>query len=141
MCDCYICNSPDKGHSENSFHMGQQQIEIVDQYTHLGITCDKYLPTHLLIQEACRRLRGTFLSICNSGIHPENLNPLTSRTIYKSVVIPKALYGCEMWSILSNTDIAKLEGHICLKYMQRFSPNTSNQFTHSVINMGTIVNH
>jgi len=25
--------------------------------------------------------------------------------------------------------------------MQRFSPNTSNQFTHSVINMGTIVNH
>jgi len=81
--------------------MGQQQTEIVDQYTHLGITCDKYLPTHLLIQEACRRLRGTFLSICNSGIHPENLNPLTSRTIYKSVVIPKALYGCEMWSILS----------------------------------------
>ena len=108
-CAVVICNSPDKGHSEHSFHMGQQQTEIVDQYTHLGITCDKYLSTHLLIQEACRRLRGTFLRICNNGIHPENLNPLTSRTIYKYVVIPKALYGCEMWSNLSNTDIAKLE--------------------------------
>ena len=39
-CALVICNSPDKGHSEHSFHMGQQQIEIVDQYTHLGITCD-----------------------------------------------------------------------------------------------------
>jgi len=56
-CAVVICNSPDKGHSEHSFHMGQQQIDIVDQYTHLGITCDKYLSTHLLIQEACRRLR------------------------------------------------------------------------------------
>ena len=120
--------------------MGQQQIEIVDQYTHLGITCDKYVSTQHLIQEACRRLRGTFLSICNSGIHPENLNPLTSRTIYKYVVIPKALYGGEMWSNLSNTDIAKSERaqRFCLKYMQRFSPNTSNQFTHIIINMGTI---
>ena len=111
-CAVVICNSPDKGHSKHSFHMGQQQIDIVDQYTHLGITYDKVLSTHLLIQEACCRLRGTFLSICNSGIHPENLNPLTSRTIYKSVVIPKALYGCVIWSNLSNTDIAKLEGHI-----------------------------
>jgi len=81
-----------------SIFVGQQQIEIVDQYTHPGTTCDNYLSTHLLIQEACRRLRATFLSICNSGIHPGNLNPLTSRTIYKYVVIPKALYGCEMWS-------------------------------------------
>ena len=97
-CAVFICNSPDKGHSEHSFHMDQQQIDIVDQYTHLGITCDKYVSTQLLIQEACRRLRGTFLSICNSGIHPGNLNPLTSRNIYKFVVIPKALYGCEMWS-------------------------------------------
>jgi len=99
--------------------MDQQQIDIVDQYTHLGITCDKYLSTQLLIQEACRRLRGTFLSICNIGIQPENLNPLTSRTIYKYVVIPKALYGCEMWSNLSNTDIAKLERahRFCLTYM------------------------
>jgi len=130
-CAVVICNSPDKGHSEHSFHMGQQQIEIVDQYTHLGITCDKYLSTHLLIQEACRRLRGTFLSKCNSGIHAENLNPLTSRTIYKSVVIPKALYGCEMWSYLSNTDIAKLEWahRFCLKCIHIFSPNMSNQFT------------
>ena len=56
------------------------------------------------------------------------------------MVIPKALYGCEMWSNLSNTDIAKLERahRFCLRYMQRLSPNTSNQFTHSVINMGTI---
>ena len=42
-CAVVIYNSPDKGHYEHSFHMGQQQTEIVDQYTHLGITCDKYV--------------------------------------------------------------------------------------------------
>jgi len=30
------------------------------------------------------------------------------------------------------------KGHVCLSYMQRCSPNTSNPFTHSIINMGTI---
>ena len=84
-----------------------------------------------------------------SGYFPQNMQywhtsrkpePLTSRTIYKYVVIPKALYDCEMRSTLSNIDIAKLERahRVCLKYKQILSPNMSNQFTHNIINMGTI---
>jgi len=125
---------------ERLFSMGRQQIKQVDKYIHLGITCDQYLSTGLLVQEACRKLRGTFLAICNSGVHPRNINPLTSKTIYKSVVIPKALYGCELWSNLTVKDIEKLERshRFCLKYMQQLSQHTNNRYTLSVINIDSL---
>lgn len=81
-----------------------------------------------------------FLSICNSGIHPKNLNSLTSRTIYNSVVIPKALYGCELWGNVSGCDLEKLERshRFCLKYMQHLSQFTNNALTHSLIDVDNI---
>ena len=61
------------------------------------------------VRRASTKLRGTFLSLVNSGLHPHGLNPLTFLTIYKSVVLPKALYGCELWSSLSLANITQLE--------------------------------
>ena len=68
----------------------------------------------------CTKLRGTLLSINSSGLSLKSINPLYSRTMYTSIVIPKALYGCELWSMLSITDIQRLERshRFCVKYVQ-----------------------
>ena len=80
------------------------------------------------VRDASTKLRGTFLSLVNSGLHPHGLNPLTFLSIYKYVVLPKALYGCELWSSLSLANITQLERsqRFCLKFIQKVTVFTNN---------------
>ena len=106
--------------TQRQWKLGPKSIAEVEQYTHLGIVCDKFINIESSVKDSYNKLRGTFLGIVNSGIHPNGLNPLTSVTIYKSVVLPRALYGCELWNSLTLSDLNMLErGHrFCIKYLQ-----------------------
>ena len=70
--------------------------------------CDKNMSVDVNIKEACTKLRSTF-SLVNCGIYEDGLNPLTMRRIYNAVVLPKALYGCEMWSNIHASHLTSLE--------------------------------
>ena len=88
---------------------------------HLGVNNNKYLNNKISIQDATHKLKGTFLSLVNSGILNHGaLHPLTCKTIYKSIVLPKALYGCENWDNLNDTELLSLERahRFCVKHMQ-----------------------
>ena len=113
------------------FNLGNENIAEVATYVHLGIKTDSYLSNKIIVEDSCHKLRGTYLSIVNSGISPSCLNPITSKIFYTSIVIPKALYGSELWSDLTRSDINLLDrAHkFCLKNMQSFHPNTSTDFT------------
>ena len=52
--------------------------------------------------------------------------PLTCIKLYRSVVLPKALYGCESWSNLSDSSTTQLERahRFCIKFMQGFGIRT-----------------
>ena len=39
----------------------------------------------------------------------KDLHPMTLKKIYDSVVLPRALYGCEFWHGISNIDLLLLE--------------------------------
>ena len=112
------------------FNIGDSDVPVDKFYTHLGIKCDAFLNNSANIDDACIKLRGTFLSIINSGVHPEALNPLTSKTIYDTIVIPRSLYGCELWTNISHTDRLKLEisHRFVLKYIQSLHRNTNTDF-------------
>ena len=112
----------------------------MDQYTHLGIATDGNLSAKHFVQKACHKLRGIYLSIINSGLHPKRLSPLTLKTIYSSVVIPGALYGCETIVNLSTNDMNMLErAHkFCVKNMQGFGKYISTDFVLSTINVDSI---
>ncbi|KAH3796441.1 hypothetical protein DPMN_150009 [Dreissena polymorpha] len=99
-----------------------------------------------MADDACNKLRGTYLSIVNSGISPLALNPSTSIKVYNSVVTLKALYGCELWTSISAEDIIKLERshRFCLKHIQGLPRNTATNFTLCAIHavpMETIVDY
>ena len=73
-------------------------------------------------------------------------NPSIAIRVYKTVVIPKALYGSELWSSMTPADLRKLEHshRFCPKHMQGLLRRTSTNFTLSAINavpMETVIDH
>ena len=119
------------------WNFGNAQIEEGVEYKHLGVTCDKTMSIDKNVKLACNKIRNTFLSLVNSGIHQDGLNPLTSKRIYNSVVLPKALYGCELWSNLNKNHITSLERahRFCIKFMQSLPKSTSTDVCLALIGM------
>ena len=93
------------------------------------------------VKEAASNLKGTFLSLINSGVHEGGLNQITSKSIYKAVVLPKALYGCELWYSLQSKHIDLLEkAHtFCVKFMQSLPRRTSTDLAFSLLNIKSIL--
>ena len=74
------------------------------------------------IASVVHSLRGTFLSLQSWGVHSGGMNPISSMKLYTSVVLPRALFGCEMWSSISRASMLKLEvaHRFCVKFAQGF---------------------
>ena len=113
--------------SDRKWLLGNSVIEEEESYRHLGVITNKYLKLKLSIKDSADKLKGTFLSLVNSGIFYDNsLHPITSRKIYNSVVLPKALYGCESWCPLTASNLLTLERahRFCVKHMQSLGIRT-----------------
>ena len=90
--------------------------------THVGIPITNDMKCHEKVQNACRKGRAAFhrLLDLSSAAESPRLNPLTLTKLYKSIVIPSTLYGCETWSRLTAHDLNELEKfqHFCVKKIQ-----------------------
>ena len=107
--------------------LGNSVIEEEESYRHLGVITNKYLKLKLSIKDSADKLKGTFLSLVNSGIYYDNsLHPIRSRKIYNSVVLPKVMYGCESRCPLTANNLLTLERahRFCVKYMQSLGRRT-----------------
>jgi len=104
-------------------------------YNYLDINLNKYLNFTDNIDTSCRKLRSTLPSLVNVGLHPDGLDPLTVFKIYKSVVIPKPLYSCEIWLPQSRTKQLQLEqAHIFwIKYIERVPTFTKTDVCMSLL--------
>ena len=115
-------------------------MEETTQYKHLGIHLNKFMTCDSNIKEASNKLRGTMLGLVNCGIHEHGLNPTTSKRLYKSIVLPKALYGCELWDDLLPKHLAELEKshRFCSKLMQSLPRSTSTDVANLLIGLNSI---
>ena len=113
--------------SNRQWPFGNVCIEEGTQYKHLGVVCDKNMSIDVSVKDACNKLRSTFLSLVNCGIYEDGLTPLSVRRIYNAVVLPKALYGCELWSNIQSSHLVSLERahRFCVKFMQFLPKSTS----------------
>ena len=107
--------------------VGDDIIPEVDSYTHLGVSFDKNLNISGCLKDANAKIKRTLLSLDCCGVYENGgLNPLTSKTIYKSVVLPKGLFGCELWYDMTKSDIMFIERtyRFCVKYIQSIEART-----------------
>ena len=86
---------------------------------------NKYFELSFNLKEFVDKLKGTFMSLAKCGLINE-LNPITCRNIYYSIVLPKALYGCECWYNPTSgySLLLKRAQRFHIKYMQGFSIRT-----------------
>ena len=48
------------------------------------------------VVKAASQIRKSFFGLVASIFSEQDLNPLTWKRIYETIVLPKALYGCEL---------------------------------------------
>ena len=85
------------------------QIEIVNTAKHVGVLLDTSMKTMERTLIACRSLRASAASVLRCGIHPAIMNPIVCAKIIQQICFAKALYGCELWGPISDTEILMLE--------------------------------
>jgi hypothetical protein len=124
------------------WHIGFNPIEESDSYTHLGVLCSKDMNLNENISNACSKLRKTFFSLADCGVHKTGLHPITSRHLYKTIVLSKALFGCELWCNINDSQILKLERvhRQCLKFMQSMPQSTRTDVALSCIGIFPVEN-
>ncbi len=80
------------------------------------------------------------MSIAGRSIDIKSISCVTAITLYNSIVIQHALYGCELWSNVTNTDIEKMEvGHrFYLKVIQSVTCRSRSVVVESMANSYSI---
>ena len=128
-CSVLVFNerNPQNSRIRSEMSLGNDTIPYADSYRHLGILLDVRCRMTYAIDDANVKLRKSFYGLVARGISPSGFSPLTLLTIYKSIGLPKALYGCELWNSAPPSHLDKLERshRLCAKAIQGLLLSTS----------------
>ena len=122
FCKCFNETRGQFLKSNRKWLLGAHTVKEDESYKYLGTMFSKYMSlkhVKINIKDASDKLKGTFVSLVNSGIiHENGLHPLSCQKIYKCIVLPKALYGCENWNNMTESDVLTMERahRFCIKY-------------------------
>ena len=122
------------------WNVGPNRTYEVDSHIHCGVTLTTASSTVLRTKDACRKGRGVMLALCNNIIRDHQLNPITCLKLYKSVVLPSALFGCELWNDLTETEKVMLERlqRFCAKKIQHFGRRTHSDICCPMLGLSTV---
>ena len=81
--------------------LGSDVIRITKAKTHLGIVLNSNLTNGDAVSNACDKGRKSFYGLFGINSYAIDMNPLTYVNLYRKIVIPSALYGCELWNALT----------------------------------------
>ena len=119
-CAYLVLNQRNSKAAKANIMYANKVLSEVSNYKHLGIDQSKRRKTPASVDDVRQSARGTLFSLINCGIHSNGVNPITAAKLYTSIVLPRALFGCELWNSITQTDHAHLEAthHFCLKRIQ-----------------------
>jgi hypothetical protein len=114
-------------------------IDKVSNYSHVGITLD-ISKKNISITNASAKMRGGLMSILGSRINVSSLSCVTAVKLYRTIVLPRGLYGAELWCRLTKADMSKLEiaHRFCLKIIQSFPRRARSVITERMANCHNI---
>ena len=110
-------------------------IPEVDSTRHVGITLNAKFDNRERTRNASSKMKSTAMMLMGAGLHSKGLNPNTSANLIKSVCLPKALFGCELWTDITRGELTTLERaqRFCLKLCQGLPKTTRTDICTSLI--------
>ena len=109
------------------FRLGTDRVSERTDYDHVGNNVSIFYNDTGGIRERISKARRTFNALTGMGIRKCGLTMATCNLVFWSVVVPVALYGCELWRL--NEESFKLlesfQNYAC-KRIQRFHPRAPN---------------
>ena len=65
-------------------------------------------------------IRGTYFALSSVLSNTGGVYPFTMANLYRTCVLQRALFACELWNKIPRPDMMKLEvaHHMCLKHIQ-----------------------
>lgn len=123
-----------------TLHLNNNPLKQVKSINHLGITLSHDRNFITTIDEACKRGRKSFYSLAGVGVRAHGLNPLMAANLYRKIVLPSALYGCETWSniTLKGYELINKFQHLVTKTIQGQPIHTRSDMTEAMLNLPTI---
>lgn len=92
--------------AEVDIYLGQSKIQCGIDYEHLGISINSNTKSKSRISNACSKGWKSFYAL--SDLHISRINPATMAHLYRSVILPSVLYGCETWNHMTKEDVRRL---------------------------------
>ena len=141
-CKIDVFNEQTDTPEPRQWYTGNNPAQESDNYTHIGIVCNKTRSLDVNVKYSCNKLQRTFFSLTECGIHGTCLNLLMSRRIHESIVLSRAINGCELWSLLTIEQLTSLERvyRQCIRHIQSLPSNTSTDVPLSMVGIWPISN-
>ena len=121
--------------------IGNDEVEEVAANKHCGVILTSSLSTIERTKLACRKGRSVTNAWCNqAALGQGKLNPITSLKLYKTITLPSALYGCELWTQLSCNEKLMLERmqRYCCKIIQGLGRQTRSDICTRMLGLQSI---
>ena len=117
--------------------IGNEVVNISESYCHLGIPISDSLKHTEKIDRACQKGRNSLHGILGFEKKQPDINPMTNIKLYRKVVMPSVLYGCETWTNMRLTDISKINQfqHYAVKLIQNLRHSTRSDMCESLVGL------
>ena len=124
-----------------SWNIGSDLIPSSCTYSHLGILLNSRFKSIDRTTSACRKGKNAYCA--PKGISCKNTHPCALLRLYKSVVLPTVLYGCEMWTNLKSMDIQALNKfqHFIIKHILDLKTVTRSDMCQSILGVYPILSY
>ncbi|CAC5420891.1 unnamed protein product [Mytilus coruscus] len=110
--------------------LGNTTIACKNDTIYAGTLIINNYKTFERTKNTAKKLKKNLHSLYSAGVNPKGLTPITNTLIWKRFVLSTALYSCEVWGQLSNSEIELLERtqRYAARYIQcmdKYSPTHS----------------
>lgn len=123
---------------EFNWKIGNDVVPRNECYTHLGIELNSKFKPSERISNCCRKGKNAYFSL--KGVNSKLTNPVVMIKLYKTVILPSVLYGCEMWGSMRKVDIVTLSRfqHFVIKNILNLPITTRSDMCQSLMGIYTI---
>lgn len=121
--------------NNRTFNLGDQVIDEVTHYNHLGVTLCSYDSSEERTINACSKGNRSLASLNACGTSHTKLYPYVSSFLWNRICIPSMLHGCELWYEMRRYEVDMLERTQCrsLRGVQGLPPRTHNVITRDLL--------